>query len=185
MRLKLTGYFLYECIPAKVAYNEWFETLELPDTFASWFNVTELHVWMLMVRYMAEDIAMSANEKKKYVKGDGYFVRNCIVEALWADVANRIKLLEGANPAIARKQVTELSELFQAALVSYDEGLSDDKVMAAAIWRRFYSLSEDKKAEHVEKIVKFIRHQISLLDKIPSADLRWKPDITWLSISNS
>lgn len=93
-KLKLTGYFLYECIPAKVSYNEWFEILELPDTFASWFNVTELHVWMLMVRYMAEDIAVSASEKKKYVKGDGYFVRNCIIEALWADVSNRIKLLE-------------------------------------------------------------------------------------------
>lgn len=56
--------------------------------------------------------------------------------------------------------MTELSELFQAALVSYDEGLSDDKLMAAAVWRRFYSLSEDTKAENVEKIVKFIRHQV-------------------------
>lgn len=47
-----------------------------------------------MVRYMAEDMTLSASEKKKFVKGDGHFVRNCIVEALWADVANKIKLLE-------------------------------------------------------------------------------------------
>lgn len=92
--MKLTGYFLYESILAKVAYEEWFEGLGLPDTFASWFNVTELHVWMLMVRYMAEDIANTTSEKRKYIKGDGHFVRNCIVEALWADVSNRIKLLE-------------------------------------------------------------------------------------------
>ncbi|XP_052749246.1 ubiquinol-cytochrome-c reductase complex assembly factor 1 isoform X2 [Galleria mellonella] len=177
-RLKLTGYFLYECVPDKVVYNDWFEKLELPDTFASWFVITELHVWILMVRYMAEDITTSKAEKQKYVKGDGHFVRNCIIEALWADVGNKIKLLEGANPAIARKQVTELSEQFQAALVAYDEGLSDDRVLAAAIWRRFYSLSGDAKAEHVEKIVNFIRHQISLLDKIPSQDLKWKPEIT-------
>ncbi|XP_072939935.1 ubiquinol-cytochrome-c reductase complex assembly factor 1 [Epargyreus clarus] len=179
-RLKLTGYFLYECVPDKVCYEEWFEKLELPDTFASWFLVTELHVWILMVRYMAEDIT----EKKKYIKGDGHFVRNCIIEALWADVANRIKLLEGANPSLAKKQVSELSEQFQAALVAYDEGLSDDKVMAAAIWRRFYSLSEDTKAENVERIVHFIRHQVSVLDKIPSENLKWKPDIPWLSIVN-
>lgn len=93
-RLKLTGYFLYECIPENVSYAEWFESLELPDTFASWFVITELHVWMLMVRYMAEDILLPVNEKKKYIKGDGHFVRNCIIEALWADVANKIKLLE-------------------------------------------------------------------------------------------
>ncbi|KAG6441547.1 hypothetical protein O3G_MSEX001865 [Manduca sexta] len=181
-RLKLTGYFLYENIPGNVAYEEWFESLELPDTFASWFNITELHVWLVMVRYMAEDIVHPTTEKTKYVKGDGYFVRNCIVEAMWADVSNRIKLLEGANPSIARKQVSELSEQFQAALVAYDEGLSDDRVLAAAVWRRFYSLSEDAKAEHVERIVKFIRHQICILDKIPSEDLKMKPNIAWLSI---
>lgn len=93
-RLKLTGYFLYECVPDSVAYHEWFEDLELPDTFASWFIVTELHVWLLLVRYMAEDVTPSTSEKKKYVKGDGHFVRNCIIEALWADVTNRIKYLE-------------------------------------------------------------------------------------------
>ncbi|XP_059046122.1 ubiquinol-cytochrome-c reductase complex assembly factor 1 [Achroia grisella] len=183
-RLKLTGYFLYECVPDKVAYKDWFENLELPDTFASWFIITELHVWILMVRYMAEDITVSKAEKNKYIKGDGHFVRNCIIEALWADVGNKIKLLEGANPAIARKQVSELSEQFQAALVAYDEGLSDDRVLAAAIWRRFYSLSDDAKAENVEKIVNFIRHQVSVLDKIPGQDLKWKPDIAWLSIVN-
>lgn len=93
-RLKLTGYFLYEGIPENVSYSEWFESLELPDTFASWFTITELHVWLLMVRYMAEDVMVPTGEKKKYIKGDGHFVRNCIIEALWADVANKIKLLE-------------------------------------------------------------------------------------------
>lgn len=181
-RLKLTGYFLYECVPVKVAYNEWFEILDLPDTFASWFTITELHVWLLLVRYMAEDVTASSTQKKKYVKGDGHFVRNCIIEALWADVANRIKLLDGANPVIARKQVSELSEQFQAALVGYDEGLTDDKVLAAAVWRRFYSLSGDAKADNVLKIVHFIRHQLSELDKIPSESLRWKPQVNWLSI---
>lgn len=183
-RLKLTGYFLYESIHANIVYEEWFEKLELPDTLASWFSITELHVWLLMVRYMAEDIAHTAKEKKTYVKGDGHFVRNCIVEALWADVSSRIKLLEGANPSIAKKQVSELSEQFQAALVAYDEGLSDDKILAAAIWRRFYSLSENTDVENVEKIVSFIRRQILILDKISSEDLKWKPEIPWLKITD-
>lgn len=181
-RLKLTGYFLYECVPDSVSYEEWFEHLELPDTFASWFIITELHVWLLLVRYMAEDVTSTTSEKKNYVNGNGHFVRNCIIEALWADVANRIKFLEGANPAIARKQVTELSEQFQASLVAYDEGLYEDKILAAAVWRRFYSLSEEVKAEHVVKIIHFIRHQLFELDKIPSEKLRWKPEINWLSI---
>lgn len=44
--------------------------------------------------------------------------------------------------------------------MAYDEGLSDDKVLAAAVWRRFYFLADDVKAEHIEKLVKFIRHQV-------------------------
>ncbi|KAI8424396.1 hypothetical protein MSG28_002913 [Choristoneura fumiferana] len=170
-RLKLTGYFLYESVPDRVEYMEWVNELNLPDTFASWFTITELHVWLLLVRYMAEDIIPSVEDKNKYVKGDGHFVRNCIIEALWADVGNRIKLLEGANPAIARKQVSELSEQFQAALVGYDEGISDDRILAAAVWRRFYSMSENANIEHIK-----------VLDKIPSEDLKWKPEINWLSI---
>ncbi|KAJ2952139.1 hypothetical protein O0L34_g4418 [Tuta absoluta] len=181
-RLKLTGYFLYECVPDKVEYHEWFTKLDLPDTFASWFIVTELHVWLLLVRYMAEDCSSATSDKTKYVKGDGHFVRNCIIEALWADVANRIKLLEGANPAIARKQVSELSEQFQAALVAYDEGLSDDKILASTIWRRFFSLEPETDPESIATIIHFIRHQMAELDKIPSEKLKKKPDITWLSI---
>jgi len=53
----------------------------MPDTFYSWFLVTELHVWMLMVRTMAEG-------------EEGRFVRNSIVEAMWEDVSTRAKRLE-------------------------------------------------------------------------------------------
>jgi len=53
----------------------------MPDTFYSWFLVTELHVWMLMVRTMAEG-------------EEGRYVRNNIVEAMWEDVITRVKKLE-------------------------------------------------------------------------------------------
>lgn len=70
---------------------------------------------------------------------------------------------QGANPAIARKQVTELSEQFQAALVAYDEGLSDDRVLASAVWRRFFNLDHDTNAEKIEMVVHFIRHQVRIM----------------------
>lgn len=56
----------------------------MPDTFNSWFLITELHVWILLVRSMAEGC-----EKDSY----GRVMRNNIVEALWADVATRSKQL--------------------------------------------------------------------------------------------
>lgn len=57
-----------------------FDTLALPDTFYSWFVITELHIWMLSVRLMA-------------VGEDGRIVRNGMMEALWNDVPTRVKYL--------------------------------------------------------------------------------------------
>lgn len=48
----------------------------MADTFFSWFLVTELHLWMIMVRYMAEGNA-------------GRLVRNSVVNTLWEDTKAR------------------------------------------------------------------------------------------------
>lgn len=59
------------------------------------------------------------------------------------------------------KQIKELSEQFNAALIGYDEGIqSDDKVLAGALWRRFFC-SECNNPEHVETLVIYIRKQVS------------------------
>lgn len=79
-KLKITGYLLYESVADNIHYAEFFEKFNLPDTFNSWFIITELHVWMLLVRTMADG-------------EDGRYARNCIVQALWADVNTRAKKL--------------------------------------------------------------------------------------------
>ncbi|GBP11046.1 Ubiquinol-cytochrome-c reductase complex assembly factor 1 [Eumeta japonica] len=69
---------------------------------------------------------------------NGRFLRNSIVEAMWGDVNTRAKKLGAINPSRTRKQIEELSEQFQAALIAYDEGLmSEDTVLAAAICEDF------------------------------------------------
>jgi len=52
----------------------------MADTFFSWFLVTELHVWMIMVRYMADE-------------KDGKIVRNSAVAAMWEDTRARVENL--------------------------------------------------------------------------------------------
>ena len=53
----------------------------MPDTFYSWFLVTELHVWMLLVRFMSEGT-------------NGEEVRNLLVKTMWNDVNKRSKQLD-------------------------------------------------------------------------------------------
>lgn len=69
---------LYENVADTVDYFAWFDEFDLPDTFYSWFVITELHLWMISTRAMAEG-------------DDGKALRNAMIEALWKDIAERIK----------------------------------------------------------------------------------------------
>lgn len=57
-----------------------FSELDLPDTFNSWFIITELHLWMVFIRLMHEGTK-------------GSMIRNFMMEALWNDVGFRTKKL--------------------------------------------------------------------------------------------
>ncbi|XP_066993047.2 ubiquinol-cytochrome-c reductase complex assembly factor 1 [Anabrus simplex] len=168
-KLKRSSYYLYESVADQVNYGKFFHEFRLEDTFFSWFLVTELHVWMLLVRVMAEG-------------EEGRFVRNGVVGAMWEDVSTRTKKLGAANLTSVKTQLTELSQQFQAAIIGYDEGLlSDDKVLAGAIWRRFFQQKCDH-PEDIECLVKYIRRQVKLLDELPRDKILVSPDITWAEL---
>lgn len=168
-KLRATGYYLYECVADQIDYNAFFKEFDMPDTFNAWFLITELHVWMLMARVMAQP---------KY----GRFIRNIIVEALWKDVSLRAKKLGPEHLSVIRTQIAELSEEFQAALVNYDEGiLSDDTVLAGALWRRI--LNRNCSARQLEGMVKYVRQMMFLLDKLSPEEVLSKKRIKWIPIS--
>jgi cytochrome b pre-mRNA-processing protein 3 len=164
---------LYENVADTLNYREFFDEFDMPDTFNSWFLVTELHVWMLLMRVMGEGPESGQ---------DGRFLRNCIVEAMWADVQTRSKKLSLDNPSAARAQVQILSEQFQATLINYDEGLTgDDKSLASALWRRFFDMHCDDFTK-LEKLVKYVRRTTKLLESLGRDELI-KPQIQWLKIN--
>lgn len=142
--------FLYESVSDHVMYREFVEKFNLPNTFKSWFLVTELHVWMLMVRAMGE-------------LEHGEVVRNRIVEQLWLDVVKRVQKLIPGSKSLAYKQIEDCSHEFQYAILAYDEGLmKDDKQLASAIWKRFFDSNNDD-YESVELLIKYIRMNVSIL----------------------
>uniref|UniRef100_A0A182SUE4 Ubiquinol-cytochrome c chaperone domain-containing protein n=1 Tax=Anopheles maculatus TaxID=74869 RepID=A0A182SUE4_9DIPT len=169
-RLRVSSCLLYESVVDHINYAEFFKYFNMPDTFNTWFLITELHVWMLLVRSMAEGAEKGAA---------GRFMRNCIVETMWNDVTTRAKQLTMDNPSVVRPQIQQLSEQFQAALISYDEGISyDDKALAAALWRRFLGGRCDD-YEKLELLVGYVRRQVSMLDQLSRHDFAIKPTIKW------
>ena len=119
--LKIRGAFLYEGIVDNLDYQKFYEEFEMQDTFFSWFLVTELHVWMLMLRAMQE--------------GDkGMELRNFIVQSMWNDINIRSKKLGSAKSSVLKNQLQDMGNQSNGAILGYDEGiLSTDIVFAGHI----------------------------------------------------
>lgn len=144
---------LYEKISDEVDYPYFLTKYKMSNTFASWFIIMEIHLYMLMVRSMAEE-------------NDPIFIRNSIVEEMYRDCAQRVKKLStGQSSTLIREQLHDLVDQFKYSLIAYDEGMNDDKKLASAIWCRVFNRESDKYDE-VEELVKYMRENVSLTLKI-------------------
>ncbi|XKL68680.1 hypothetical protein PGB90_006449 [Kerria lacca] len=149
-RLIQATYVTYEQLMEEVQINEFFEEFNMPDTFASWFTVAELHVYILSARLMKEE---------DVEKDHGMQTRDILTDTFWKDADYRSRSLGPGAHLNRKKQMLILTYQFEAAFYGYDEGIqSNDMVLAAVIWRRFFGFHcED--AEKIERLVKYIRVQ--------------------------
>ncbi|XP_063702534.1 ubiquinol-cytochrome-c reductase complex assembly factor 1 [Culicoides brevitarsis] len=167
----IAGLRIYEQIADQIDYPSFFHRYNMPNTYNSWFLVTELHVWMTLTRVMA-------------IEDAGRKLRSGVVETMWTDATQRAKRIQSDNPSMMRKQLNVLSQQFQAALITYDDGLMhDDKSMATSLWVRFF----DKKCEDYENLsvlVEYVRRQIQMLERIPDEEFLDNPKIEWEKITD-
>ncbi|XP_066583453.1 ubiquinol-cytochrome-c reductase complex assembly factor 1 [Prorops nasuta] len=160
---------IYENVVDTLNYDLFFKEFNMPDTFNSWFLITELHIWMIMCRYMAEG-------------KNGQYIRNAIVQKMWTDLKNRVDKLGTITSSKKNKQIMQIGEQFQAAIIGYDEAiLSNDMVLAGALWRRFF-LSECNNPQHIEMLVLYVRKQMQMLDKIPPDEILDQRSVNWLPL---
>lgn len=132
---------------------------KLPDTFQSWFLVTHLHIWMCMVRAKKEG-------------QDGHYVCQQLVTLFWYDVEHRIKLAGVKSRNIVQGSTKELSSMFYGLLFAFDEGIvSDDAVLASAVWRNLFAHCRDETSmQEIVPVVEYIRSYVRSLDSISTED---------------
>jgi len=165
-RLRHASVYLYESATDAIDIEKFFTHLKLSDTYLSWFLVTQLHVWMIMVRAMAEG-------------KEGRILRNEVVARMWEDCETRLKLLTHMSQSNRRKGLEDLLQQFQASIVAYDEGhLMDDKTLAAALWRTLFTY-ESVDPKYMEIMVEYIRTQLDHLHTIETEKFFLDGRITW------
>ncbi|XP_026540973.1 ubiquinol-cytochrome-c reductase complex assembly factor 1 isoform X3 [Notechis scutatus] len=164
-KIRIAALRMYTCCVEKIDYEEFFNKLQIPDTFNSWFLVAQLHVWMCLVRMKQEGRT-------------GKYMCYYIVYAMWEDAEQRGKVM-GVNSLILRRSLRTLTEVFYASIFGYDEGiLSDDHVLAAAIWRNLFE-THCKDPRQLAMMVEYVRKQVQHLDAMSGEDLLLSGEVNW------
>ncbi|XP_018427664.1 PREDICTED: ubiquinol-cytochrome-c reductase complex assembly factor 1-like [Nanorana parkeri] len=94
-KIKIAALRIYTCCVERIDYDEFFEKCNLPDTLNSWFLVTQLHVWMCMVRMKREG-------------REGKYMCRFIVYSMWEDAEQRGKVMGVGYFAFFNKLFTHL-----------------------------------------------------------------------------
>lgn len=171
--LKNSSCHLYIACTDLVDVVPFIDHLKLDDTFSTWFRITKLHVWMILVRCMKEG------------KPNGELLRNELISRMWEDTTARMDKLGPIKPSQKKAAMRGYYDEFSATLVAMDEGLlSADTVLAAALWRTLFGLNaENIRPQSLELAVGYVRAQLEHLHQTVRSDqllfqgstLAWKP----------
>eukprot|EP00029_Vermamoeba_vermiformis_P012810 TRINITY_DN7769_c0_g1_i1.p1 TRINITY_DN7769_c0_g1~~TRINITY_DN7769_c0_g1_i1.p1 ORF type:complete len:299 (+),score=46.13 TRINITY_DN7769_c0_g1_i1:38-934(+) len=144
-------------ISKQVEAMSW-DSLDLPDTFNTWFQLMVLHIWMVVVRCRS-----LAVEDPRGVT----LLETQLASLFWEEVEQEIMLIgETSNPLIVGKNRNLMLKYYMGALVAYDESILDgDAILADAIWRNVFGQDRNiTSLENVYKLVEYVRRETHNLE---------------------
>ncbi|EGG22834.1 hypothetical protein DFA_04964 [Cavenderia fasciculata] len=147
-----TSFALYDAIAIQTSNPALYKTMGLPLTVRSWFAATLLHVWMVFVRLRKEK--------------DVNTLSTDLYDRFWEDLEKRI-VRGGINHRFANKYLKEFYTNYLGGVISYDEGLFDDAVLADALWRNLLAMEDNTTAAQLDLIVQYVRRELNHLDNLP------------------
>ncbi|KAF2763395.1 hypothetical protein EJ05DRAFT_472304 [Pseudovirgaria hyperparasitica] len=138
----------------------WFDDAKLPATFATWAQVSFLHIYLLHTRLRLFPTSSAGTWQQHLI--DHFFnmaEKRMITHHLISSSAKRQSFLKG------------LSSQWRGAILSYDEGLMrGDAVLAAAVWRNVFNANEDVNGKVLAMIVGWMRKELWRLDQLGDED---------------
>ncbi|CCG82863.1 Putative uncharacterized protein [Taphrina deformans PYCC 5710] len=132
----------------------WYNVSGLPPTFQTWFQITQLHLWMIMVRMRA------------LPKSVGHHYQQQMTNHFFNDAEARLRVVyQIRDGRIIQTYMKDLLLQWRGSVAAYDQALVDgDAVMAAALWRNMYGARKDADLVCLDKMVGHVRANLKLLD---------------------
>lgn len=169
--LTYASYRLYMSIQYQVEYDKFFKLCESPDTMYSFCLVNFLHIWLVSIPLM-------------HFGQTGLYVRKALYRNMWKDIETRDrKLKKPMKKEDKVKTYSHLNDIFRGFLVGFDEGLlSDDTVLAGAVWRHLFEQAPIKDYASLAKLVDYIRKNAQHLDGINEIDYLKHGIVTFIGL---
>ncbi|KAJ1921642.1 Ubiquinol cytochrome-c reductase assembly protein Cbp3 [Tieghemiomyces parasiticus] len=133
------------------------DTLGLPDTYQTWFSVTQLHVWMMIVRIRNEE--------------NGRNIQQELVNHFFNDAEGRMHQMGITSGRLINQSLKDLLAHYRGSLLAFDEAtVRGDAAMAAALWRNVFK-TRVARGQELAYLTKYVRTQLFRLDALTSYDL--------------
>ncbi|XP_049851004.1 uncharacterized protein LOC126324536 [Schistocerca gregaria] len=153
----VVGQFLYSISKYQSERVEWLQ-FGIPRSFASWFSVSIIHVWMILVRIRKiEDEQISRALAQR------------VIDAFFLDIERGIvRKTHVTNPIILGKSNKQFLRSYYGSMTAYDETLvNGDPTLADALYRNLYGLDiSSASCQEIEGLVQYIRRTLHKLDNL-------------------
>ncbi|KAI8967636.1 ubiquinol-cytochrome C chaperone-domain-containing protein [Mycotypha africana] len=154
----LKSHMLYRPCSLQLERNRDFfiNVCKLPDNFQTWFSVTHLHIWMMMVHLRTHE------HGKRYMQE--------VVNRFFEDIEDRIIDLGINQQRLITNYIKDYIAQCHGSVQAFDEGMcKDDTVLAAALWRNVLSPSvattATVEANNLALLVRYVRAQLQNMDQ--------------------
>uniref|UniRef100_A0A1I7YHJ9 Ubiq_cyt_C_chap domain-containing protein n=1 Tax=Steinernema glaseri TaxID=37863 RepID=A0A1I7YHJ9_9BILA len=148
---------LYYSCANQIPYLKLCESFGLPDYMSSWFKLTLMHVWMVLLRLHV------SLDSKAYLR-----LQRGLLATMWTDVDKRLEIVgeELKQTMTSKSDMGNMHGLHLQTFMEYDEGfLSDDRKLAAAVWRCLY-MQREFDPVHLNRVVAYLRSTVAYLDHL-------------------
>lgn len=100
----------------------------LPQSFTSWFHITNLHIYLLTVRFRALPSPL------------GRYFNQQLINHFFIDAEQRLQA-HTSQSRIVKQTLKDCLEQYHGSFLAYDEALvtKSDAVLAAALWRNVFA----------------------------------------------
>ncbi|WFD33334.1 beta-ketoacyl-[acyl-carrier-protein] synthase II [Malassezia cuniculi] len=127
--INVTGDLYDRCAQrAEAEAHFWYTECALPASFQIWFQLTNLHIFLLLSRFRA----LPPNEARTYSQE--------LMNHFFIDVESRMRERFGVQTArLVKGYMKDLHTQHRGSMIAYDEGLATDDVrLSAAVWRNVW-----------------------------------------------